>query len=130
MVPFAMLLGLTGLSQREAADFLDARLDTVKSWSSGRNRCPDGVIEDLSDLAERQERAADEAINAITEAPEGADVEIGYPVDDVEAQALGWPCVGAWKGMAARVVAFSDKPVRLVPRGSTLATAGSADANE
>jgi len=45
------------------------------------------------------------------------------PVAFAEASALGWPCVGAWRLMAARVVAGAPVPIALVPRGTTPAAA-------
>lgn len=131
MTPFALLLQLCGLSHREGGDFLDVRPDTVKSWSAGRNRVPAGVIEQLRDLARALDRTAERAVETIlAETPETADIEIGYPTDDYEARALGLPCVGAWSAMAARVIAAIDRPVRLVPRGSTPATAAAIEARE
>ena len=61
MTTFASALRLCGLSQQEAADFFDVRLDTVKSWSAGRNPVPDGVWHMLADLWRRIEDAADSA---------------------------------------------------------------------
>lgn len=58
---FAAALQLCGLSQSEAAEFFDVRLDTVKSWSAGRNGVPDGVWQMLADLWRRIEDAADGA---------------------------------------------------------------------
>lgn len=122
MTPFALLGSLAGLSHREAALVCRVRLDTVKSWASGRNRCPPGALDEVKALIARQERAADEAVAQIARlakshgAPDA--IEIGYPADDHEAQSLGWPCVGAWAAMAARVVVASPITVALVPRGS------------
>jgi transcriptional regulator with XRE-family HTH domain len=130
LTPFALLTRLAGLSLSEAARFLGVRRDTVNSWSSGRNRTPPGVLAQLRDLVAMQERAAAEALRLIASAESEAEIELGYPADDHEAQALGWPCVGAWFGMAARVVAGTDRPVILVPRGSTVATAAAAEAHE
>ena len=126
--PFSLLLQISGLSHREAADFLAVRLDTVKSWSSGRNRCPDGAIKDMRGLIAGQRQAANEALAQIDElirqhdAPDA--IELGEPVDDDDAQTIGWPCVGAWQGMAARVVAGAPAGAvfAIVPRGSTPAT--------
>lgn len=58
MTPFALLLDRCGLSHREAAAYLSVRLDTVRSWSLGRNRTPPGVIEELRLLYRRIELAA------------------------------------------------------------------------
>lgn len=129
MTSYALLMQVCGLSLREAAELHAVRPDTVKSWSAGRNRPPPGVIAELRALARLIARAADEAAAMIADMPEGADIELGYPADDHEARALGWPCVGAWRALAARIIAATDRPVRLVPRGSTGATAAAADAH-
>lgn len=44
---YAACLSRLGLSQAEAAALHEARLDTVKSWSSGRREIPAGVWADL-----------------------------------------------------------------------------------
>ncbi len=134
MTPYSILCAHAGLSHREASDFHKVRPDTIRSWSSGRNRAPQGAIDELIDLINRQEQLAEAALLRIhaLAAENGAPefVELGYPADDYEAQSIGWPCVGAWRAMAARVLAKSTHPVRLVPRGSTPATAAAIDARE
>jgi hypothetical protein len=134
MTPFALLCALAGLSHREAGEFFSVRLDTVKSWASGRRSPPAAALVDLRALVARQFRAAAEviaqveALAAQTAAPEA--IELGYPADDFEARSLGWPCIGAWRAMAARVVAATAVPIILVPRGLTPATAAAADARD
>lgn len=128
MTPFGLLLQISGLSQREAAHFLSASPSSIDKMARGARSCPDGIITEMRSLIERQEVAADEALRLIEDQPP-PEIEIGYPADDHEAQSLGWPCVGAWRGMAARIVASVDVPVTLVPRGSTPATARAADAH-
>lgn len=126
--PLALLLDRCGLSHREAADFLDVRVDTIRSWSIGRNRTPAGVIDELRALYAQIEQAAGQALKVIEEqAPD--DVELGIAADDSEAQGLGWPCVGAQAAMLGLVVARCGRPVRIVPRGSTLATAAAIEAH-
>lgn len=126
--PFSLLLQLSGLSHREAAEFLAVRLDTIKSWSSGRNTCPDGALADMRRLIAKQDRAAVKALAQIaqlkTDHVSPDVVELGEPIDDNDAQSFGWPCVGAWRGMAARVVMACPRGVtiQIVPRGSTPAT--------
>lgn len=131
MTPYSLLSEFAGLSHREAAEFHRVRLDTVKSWSVGRNRAPVGALEELQNLIALQDRAAREALQQIDDllATPGAPdvVEIGFPTDDVEARALGWPCVGAWRAMTARVQAQSPLELRYVPRATTLSA---ADARE
>lgn len=138
MTPFALLVSLAGLSHREAAAFHRVRLDTIRSVSTGRrSRASDGMITELRRLIAAQERAAAENIAVIAARLTAAEaagqpldaVVIGFPSDDHEAQALGFPCVGAWQAMAARVVAWSPVPVRLVARGADLATAGASAAH-
>ena len=135
MTPAALLIQLAGLSHREAADLLRVRLDTVKSWhrAHGANGTSDGILTELRALIAQQERAAAQAI-AIMDGiarEHGTEAEgvIGYPADDYEAQTLGWPCVGAWRAMAARVIAAAPVRIILVPRGSTPETAAVADAH-
>ena len=134
MTPFRLLLDLSGLSQREAAAFLDARPDTVVSWSSGRRTAPVGAVDEMAQLVEAQTQAAHNALEQIAQLIEGQDegvkIEFGYPADDYEAQALGFPTPSAWGAMAARVVAKFPGRIRLVPRGSTPATAAAIEAHE
>jgi hypothetical protein len=130
MTPYRLLLSRVGLSQADAAALHKVRLDTVKSWCAGRNPAPAGVLAELRGLYARQKQAADEALKAIAGFPEVDKVELGYAVDDAEAQALGWPCAAAQHASLGMVVARLDRPVRLVPRGTTLATAAAADAHE
>lgn len=144
MTPFAALQSLCGLSNREAAEFLQVTEDTVKSWRTGRRSAPDGAITELLELwtaiDNTASEEAEEIMRRIHEAgamPET--IEIGYPADDHEAQALGLPCVGAWRQMAGRLidelVQMYEDPVeigriRFVPRGSTLTAAAADDAHE
>lgn len=44
---YAACLARLGLSQAGAAAVHGVRLDTVKSWSAGRNRVPDGAWDEL-----------------------------------------------------------------------------------
>lgn len=130
MTPFSTLCAVCGLSQREAADFLRVRLDTVKSWGSGRDEAPTGVLAALAELDRRIQQAADEAVALVT-AQRPPTVELGYPSDDEEARHLGWPAVGVMRVLLGRIISATptDTIIRLVPRGSTPATAAAADAH-
>lgn len=44
---YAACLARLGLSLQEAAHLHGVRLDTVKSWSAGRNSVPDGAWDEL-----------------------------------------------------------------------------------
>jgi hypothetical protein len=123
---FSLLCDRCGLSHREAANFLDVRLDTVKSWSSGRNPAPLGVLSELRDLYVTIEAAAlanAKQIEALLDGDGAPDkIEIGLAGDDHEAQLLGWPCVGAHAAVLGLVAAKSPVPVAVVPSGATVAT--------
>lgn len=101
---------------------LGVGLSSVKQWDSNRI-APDGVLTELRGLHAVIRRASEEAFQAMSSAPIGAEIEIGYPADDHEAQSLGFPCVGAWRAMCAGAIARLPHRVVLVPRGSTPATA-------
>jgi DNA-binding transcriptional regulator YiaG len=58
--PFAVLIERCGLSQREAAEFLKVRLDTVKSWCAGRNVAKPAVLAELRGLYINIEAAAEQ----------------------------------------------------------------------
>ena len=120
MTPIALLISLAGLSQREASEFLGVRIDTVQSWHRKSNPPTprQGVIDELRALITRQEALADAALaDIIMMTPMPDMIEMGFPTDDHEAQILGWPNIGAWAGMAARIVAASPIPVSLVTQG-------------
>ncbi len=132
---FRILIDTAGLSLSQASHFLDAREDSVMSWSSGRRGTPDGVIDELLDLVTRQRLAAqhgaDTIIKKIKKHGLSAAVEIGISADDHEAQSLGWPTVsvhGAVIGMMlSSLPAHIARRAVIVPRGSTAATAKAAD---
>lgn len=131
MTPIALLIQRCGLSHREAAAFLGASVTTVNSWATGRRLPPRRAIEALRELYARIEHVADETVrlfNDLGDEPE--EIEIGIASDDAEAQSLGWPCVGAQAASIGIAVARLDVPVRVVPRGSTVATAAAADIHE
>ena len=126
MTPFALLAQLAGLSQREASLVLSISPAMIDKMSRGTRKTAPGVVQELRALIQRQETTAADAL-ALIKKMDPPEVEIGYPADDHEAQIMGWPCVGAWRAMAARVIAAAGRPVALVPRGSTSGTARAAD---
>jgi hypothetical protein len=110
MTPFAALLKLAGLSHREAGVFLGIREQQCKDMASGRRRTPPGVIVELSGLIRRQEAAATVGLSQIEDG-DAETIAIPSPANDAEAAALGWPSVGAWGAMAARIIAGARRPV-------------------
>jgi hypothetical protein len=126
MTAFATLMQRCGLSQREAAELLEVRLDTVKSWSSGRNPVRLAIINELRELYRKIERAgrelAEEQKYPIEQhrqiSGEPVLLEFGLAQSDAEARTLGFPCIGAHA--AALGIAIANLPgdvgVDIVPR--------------
>ena len=60
-------------------------------------------------------------------------IEIGVCADDHEARSLGWPTVSAHAAVVGHMLAMLPPDmigrVRIVPRGSSAATAAAADAH-
>lgn len=110
MTAFQSALGVCGLSQTEAAVFLDVGLDTVKSWSAGRASPPLGVWQMLANLFEQIQDAADTAAD-VTEL-DGIDphawnsIEADIPADELRMQ-------GARRaaGAMALLMAISDSSI-------------------
>lgn len=134
MTPLKLLMSACGLSQREAAAFLGLAPVSIDKMSSGKRSTPPGAIAELRGLYKRIVEAADAMLDdldaATSEYGPPESVDLGYCADDHEAQALGFPCVGAHAAALAIVIGSIDLPVRLVPRGSTVASAAAADAND
>lgn len=65
MTTFKSSLGVCGLSQSEAAEFLEVSIDTVKSWCSGRANPPLGVWQLLASLFEQVQDAAEGAADVM-----------------------------------------------------------------
>ncbi len=65
MSTFGRSLQICGLSQQGAADFFDVRLDTVKSWSSGRRQPPAGVWKMLAALYKSVEEHGEHAAHVL-----------------------------------------------------------------
>lgn len=80
---YAACLSRLGLSQPEAASLHGVRLDTVKSWSAGRNRVPQGAWDELR-ARELEIVDRSEAIREVWEAQGLPQLE----VDDSEADDL------------------------------------------
>lgn len=58
---FANALSLVGLDQNAAANYLEVRLDTVKSWRSGRRKIPYDVWLEIAKLYSEIEKERDTA---------------------------------------------------------------------
>lgn len=102
MTTFRHALMICGLSHAEAADFLGVRIDTIKSWSSGRRTVPTGAWQMLAELYEQIQDAADGA----------ADVMVRDGIDP-----------RAWNNVEADLIGRSGESI---PTPGALAAAGAA----
>lgn len=143
MTPFSALQSLCGLSNREAAEFLGTSEDQVNKLRSGARGARAGreyltLLQSLWTVIETAAVDAAEAIGRAGVVDQPGPIEIGYPADDHEARELGFPCVGAWRQMAARFIdemmilndGFDPGRFKFTPRGSTSATALAIEARE
>ncbi len=128
---FSAALARLGLSQSEAAEYLAARLDTVKSWSAGRNPVAPGVWPELHRLAVRQRSAAEAIVAAWRDAGEPDRIDAALP-SDAEIDRRSWPSRGSFIAVLAE--AWSMLPhtvsVRIVPAESTPAVHAAAAARK
>jgi hypothetical protein len=124
------------LSSSEAAQFLDVSLDTVKSWSSGRNNAPEWAIDDLRLLWLELERRAEMVVQQLYEAIKAqgsppSTIEFGAPATDREAQEeLDLPFASVFDTFIAIVMTRTDIPVVVVPRESTPLNRSAVEARE
>jgi hypothetical protein len=124
-----------GISQAEAAEFHDARLDSVKSWCSDRRAAPAGVIREIRSLAKEIHEAGSSYAIVLKNMAEVKTVnkdifEVGLPHDDRDARHCGFPSLSA--AMRAISVAIlnlpddaqiqmgprtrGDRPINLIPQ--------------
>lgn len=115
---YNLLRETCGISQAEAAEFHEARLDSVKSWSSDRRAAPAGVIRELRDLAKKI-NSAGLAYSAYL-SPEGVrqPIKIGVPHDDLDARHCGFPSLGvALRAVSVAILSLPDNvEITIEPR--------------
>lgn len=127
---FCLLRQVCGLSHREAAEFLKVPEHTIIAWDTRRG-VPFDAVHQLRILHRSLEKAAEEEVRRIRKrAPAIPVLELGLASDDVEARQLGLPCVGAHQALLGLIAAKLNRHVRVVPAGSTVATAAAMDAFE
>lgn len=123
---FALIREVVGLTSPEAALYLGVSLDTVKSWNSGRNTVPLGVMEQMKDLWEKLLAMAENTIEAIDGMLEQYNspptyLEYGIPESDAEAQEVtGLPTVSTVERLAGIIAAETEIDIKIVQRGSTI----------
>jgi hypothetical protein len=126
-----------GLTMGEATAFLNVREGTARAWWLGNRTCPESVVEELIDLRVQQDGAAQETLNELVQLfaknkiPD--EIEIGIASDDHEAQSIGWPCIGAHAAvirlLMEKLPKEIAKKIKIVPRGTTSATAAASEAH-
>ena len=107
---YNLLRETCGLSQQEAADFHEARLDSVKSWCSDRRPAPPGVIDELRELAREIISAGEEFAAQLKRTSKGNEFIIGLPRDDKDARSCGFPSMTAqMRAIAIAIAHLPDK---------------------
>ena len=110
MTLFKSLLQRTGMSQTDAADFLNVPVQRIKNWSAGRQDAPKGVLEDIRELLNHIFQQAETAISdwRSNELETSDHFTIFIHVDEHHMKERGWPCVSAQMMMAANI--FENLP--------------------
>jgi hypothetical protein len=135
---FNTLLAASGLTQSEAADWFDTNKAQIVDWARGKSRVPDRVVNQIADLAERilgrADTLADQIQKLVNEHGLPKEIEIAISTDDHEAALNGLPTVSTERvciGWAlAQLAAETRARVKIVPRGSTVATAAAERARQ
>ena len=111
-----------GLSQTDAAEFHETRIDTIKSWCSDRRSAPLGAIDELRDLYADIAEAGRELADIVRLMPTISDdkgapyFQIGTPVDRRDAVVCGFPSEGSCLAAVALAIAELPHPTKIVPR--------------
>jgi hypothetical protein len=117
---YNLLREACGISQAEAAEFHEARLDSVKSWCSDRRPAPIGAINQLQSLARRIRKSGHEFGNLLNSLVDELvpSVTVYLPHDDADARAHGFPSTAAQLQAIAIAIALlpDDVEVRLQTR--------------
>ncbi|MGJ5149894.1 hypothetical protein [Bradyrhizobium sp. HKCCYLR1023] len=101
---YNLLREFCGLSQQDAADFHDTRLDSVKSWCSDRRLAPQGAVNELQQLARQIATAGEAYARELAALGDDGTIMIALPRDDAEARSFGFPSLGAYmRGVAIAV---------------------------
>jgi hypothetical protein len=115
---YNLLREACGLSQSEAADFHETRLDSIKSWCSDRRSAPIGVINELQELMRDVDHAGEEFAALLKRISRGNVFIVGLPIDDKDSTACGFPSPAAH--LRAIAIAISrlpdDAEIRMVER--------------
>lgn len=100
-----------GLTQLEAADLRGVRLDSVKSWCSGRRPAPAEAVEELRELETAIARAGAAYARLMTarqllpdERGPGVYV-VSEPSSEQQAHDFGWPCASVCLAAIAAAIA-------------------------
>lgn len=117
MTPYSLLLSLTGLSHKSAAVLHGVRLDTVKSWASGRRNAPPDALDQLRDLHDKISTVADNLIEYVQDMdlPDDMPLEIAVCMTDAEARERGLPFAACHHQAIAQALTCILNPVSLVP---------------
>lgn len=122
-----VMLARCGLSQTDAADFVEKDARMVRRWISGELPMPVALWQLLVDLCARQDRAAEVEIEKLkVSSKKSGDRPIQSLIMLVrtqdEARWRGWPCVGAYVAVVRRIVEWAPKHITILPHYPTKRT--------
>lgn len=92
---FRKTLDRLGLSASGAADYLNVSEKAIDNWITGRVFAPIGMYIELKHLYESQLKAAEAAYSKWVENHKHGEVSFIIADSDLEAQEMGWPCMGS-----------------------------------
>lgn len=128
MTPFSAYIAASGLSYAEAGAILGATKETVRDWARGKSRTPADALAWAHELVGAMLSKADTLADVYEQLAEQHGpppvIEIAGSTDDYEAQSNGFVNLNHERATIGLAVAqLPLGTVKLVPRGSTLATA-------
>ncbi|GIQ78260.1 hypothetical protein BraRD5C2_67100 [Bradyrhizobium sp. RD5-C2] len=110
-----------GLSQQDAANFHNTRIDTIKSWCSDRRTAPAGALDELRDLYADIAEAGRELADIVRLRPQTDEkgalfYYVGTPLSVADAVKSGFPCEGSCLAAVALAVTMLSGPAKLIPQ--------------
>ncbi len=106
-----LLIGRCGLSQLEAAAFLQLSISSVDKMCRGVRTTPDAVVDQLSRLYARIQETADGIMRRVADMDRrGVEIDdrIVCTFTDLQAREQGWPCAAPANAAVGIAIALSE----------------------
>jgi hypothetical protein len=109
MVPFyKLLLGFSGMSQREAATFHEVSLDSIKNWCTERSNPPARVIEELRQLNQLMMKSAVAYEKNLSDSAKNDEIDVADCARHAASNRQEWPCQSVENRVIALAVSMAD----------------------